>query len=87
MQTRSSAAFTGTGTGVRMAWVFVRYHAEDDDGGPGLWRLIDEGVDDGGGDDDKVRTEGEEGGEVDGCLLYTSPSPRDRTRSRMPSSA
>ena len=22
-----------------------------------------------------------------GCLLYTSPSPRDRTRSRMPSSA
>ena len=30
-------------------------------------------------------------GEVEGlfeiCLLYTSPSPRDRTRSRMPSSA
>ena len=24
---------------------------------------------------------------MDGCLLYTSPSPRDRTRSRMPSSA
>ena len=24
---------------------------------------------------------------VDYCLLYTSPSPRDRTRSRMPSSA
>ena len=24
---------------------------------------------------------------VEGCLLYTSPSPRDRTRSRMPSSA
>ena len=24
---------------------------------------------------------------VDDCLLYTSPSPRDRTRSRMPSSA
>ena len=24
---------------------------------------------------------------IDGCLLYTSPSPRDRTRSRMPSSA
>ena len=29
----------------------------------------------------------EEGRPVDGCLLYTSPSPRDRTRSRMPSSA
>ena len=25
--------------------------------------------------------------EDSGCLLYTSPSPRDRTRSRMPSSA
>ena len=24
---------------------------------------------------------------VAACLLYTSPSPRDRTRSRMPSSA
>ena len=26
-------------------------------------------------------------GAVNTCLLYTSPSPRDRTRSRMPSSA
>ena len=26
-------------------------------------------------------------GVFDRCLLYTSPSPRDRTRSRMPSSA
>ena len=25
--------------------------------------------------------------EQEACLLYTSPSPRDRTRSRMPSSA
>ena len=25
--------------------------------------------------------------EADACLLYTSPSPRDRTRSRMTSSA
>ena len=25
--------------------------------------------------------------EMEVCLLYTSPSPRDRTRSRMPSSA
>ena len=24
---------------------------------------------------------------LNNCLLYTSPSPRDRTRSRMPSSA
>ena len=27
------------------------------------------------------------GVQVSSCLLYTSPSPRDRTRSRMPSSA
>ena len=26
-------------------------------------------------------------GHIAACLLYTSPSPRDRTRSRMPSSA
>ena len=25
--------------------------------------------------------------DINACLLYTSPSPRDRTRSRMPSSA
>ena len=29
----------------------------------------------------------EQSDEGRGCLLYTSPSPRDRTRSRMPSSA
>ena len=34
------------------------------------------------------RPDGEEGPEQpSNCLLYTSPSPRDRTRSRMPSSA
>ena len=32
-------------------------------------------------------TSGTFGPSVNGCLLYTSPSPRDRTRSRMPSSA
>ena len=26
-------------------------------------------------------------GDINGCLLYTSPSPRDRQKSRMPSSA
>ena len=30
---------------------------------------------------------GHRGGLLQCCLLYTSPSPRDRTRSRMPSSA
>ena len=41
-----------------------------------------------------ARAKGETGKDVDhkkplrsGCLLYTSPSPRDRQKSRMPSSA
>ena len=45
-----------------------------------LTQLISVGKDFLGGgdsDDDTIRA----------CLLYTSPSPRDRTRSRMPSSA
>ena len=33
------------------------------------------------------RKEHFDGANVYACLLYTSPSPRDRTRSRMPSSA
>ena len=33
------------------------------------------------------RVDGMCGDQYLGCLLYTSPSPRDRTRSRMPSSA
>ena len=40
--------------------------------------------------DDVRCTHGSTSGRVDEeliCLLYTSPSPRDRTRSRMPSSA
>ena len=32
-------------------------------------------------------TDYSEGEKISSCLLYTSPSPRDRTRSRMPSSA
>ena len=35
----------------------------------------------------KILGQKEEGIEIKICLLYTSPSPRDRTRSRMPSSA
>ena len=37
----------------------------------------------------KLRVYGRHDNEQDikDCLLYTSPSPRDRTRSRMPSSA
>ena len=35
----------------------------------------------------KIKAVGICGSDVKICLLYTSPSPRDRTRSRMPSSA
>ena len=34
-----------------------------------------------------VRNALDDAGLTSACLLYTSPSPRDRTRSRMPSSA
>ena len=34
-----------------------------------------------------VETKSKYAWESHSCLLYTSPSPRDRTRSRMPSSA
>ena len=41
--------------------------------------------------EDLLRSERDEASSSDdessSCLLYTSPSPRDRTRSRMPSSA
>ena len=37
--------------------------------------------------DDNLHYEKFPDGTVKCCLLYTSPSPRDRTRSRMPSSA
>ena len=39
-------------------------------------------------DNERLRAHAETLRELsDSCLLYTSPSPRDRTRSRMPSSA
>ena len=37
--------------------------------------------------DGKLYTRSDKRGNIKSCLLYTSPSPRDRTRSRMPSSA
>ena len=35
----------------------------------------------------KLRLDKFQRSQYKGCLLYTSPSPRDRTRTRMPSSA
>ena len=37
--------------------------------------------------DDELNDDTSVSDNISGCLLYTSPSPRDRTRSRMPSSA
>ena len=37
--------------------------------------------------EDSIAVDGIWADSAKGCLLYTSPSPRDRTRSRMPSSA
>ena len=66
--------------------------AHDDGVGPGpapeeAHALQDVPVGDPGGGEDDLLPGGEVLGLVDACLLYTSPSPRDRTRSRMPSSA
>ena len=36
---------------------------------------------------EKISQGGDHGQGIVGCLLYTSPSPRDRQKSRMPSSA
>ena len=36
---------------------------------------------------DIIKEKAPAGAKYESCLLYTSPSPRDRTRSRMPSSA
>ena len=54
----------------------------DDGEGDGDGKEEDLLVGQGGG---KAEEEGVE--EVEGCLLYTSPSPRDLSTSRMPSSA
>ena len=59
--------------GMDCCFVFEDTVVIDDDGGEGLET---------GGDEDGASNEG-----ASTCLLYTSPSPRDRTRSRMPSSA
>ena len=51
--------------------------------------IVEESKDSGNSEEvvEEVRTSDEEVASPLTCLLYTSPSPRDRTRSRMPSSA
>ena len=45
-----------------------------------IWQTIADKV-------DQLAAAWENAEDVEHCLLYTSPSPRDRTRSRMPASA
>ena len=69
-------------------WVAALGHIWDSNPERGLYR-----TDDGGDTWELVNFVSDQAGFVDviihpeDCLLYTSPSPRDRTRSRMPSSA
>ena len=60
--------------------VYKRQHLQVD-GGPEVVDLGAEGVEVGDGEFILAKQD------VVACLLYTSPSPRDRTRPRMPSSA
>ena len=75
----------GEGAQTGRAAVFLRF------AGCNLWNGLEEGRASAicqFCDTDFVGTDGPGGGKFVGpCLLYTSPSPRDRTRSRMPSSA
>ena len=56
---------------------------------PGVFTHLDRQEQGAGGEIQLTDSLARQIGEVpfSGCLLYTSPSPRDRTRSRMPSSA
>ena len=66
-----------------MGGVWVDYHLETNV--PGLFCLGEANFSDHGAN--RLGASALMQGLADGCLLYTSPSPRDRTRSRMPSSA
>ena len=66
-----------------MGGLWVDYHLETNV--PGLFSLGEANFSDHGAN--RLGASALMQGLADGCLLYTSPSPRDRTRSRMPSSA
>ena len=86
----------GVGTGVSLAFCPDYVQVEGIDFSEPMLRQARQKLDDGGIGDNVVLSrmdahELEFGDETFDhsliCLLYTSPSPRDRTRSRMPSSA
>ena len=52
-----------------------------------FWQMPQGGLDDGENYFDAALRELEEETSIKSCLLYTSPSPRDLSTSRMPSSA
>ena len=51
------------------------------------YRYVDVGILENGFPDYRIQKYNEDTGRYKDCLLYTSPSPRDRQKSRMPSSA
>ena len=55
----------------KVGWDYLKEHFQN-----GVLFFVDEGL-----------TLEEVGAAISDCLLYTSPSPRDRQKSRMPSSA
>ena len=67
----------------RLLWIAVGVEMVN----PGVWRKcrIADWMKD--GEDVELVLTGVRIGYIDVCLLYTSPSPRDRQKSRMPSSA
>ena len=90
------ASFTGSKGAAKdeEAEAEAEAEAESDDGPESVAEFEDESDDGTEADDDEGEEESdsdEESPVLDNafefCLLYTSPSPRDRTRSRMPSSA
>ena len=64
--------------------IYGRYELELDNLPIGDYQVV---ADNPGGEFDSATYYKDSDGMNDGCLLYTSPSPRDRQKSRMPSSA
>ena len=72
---------------VAAIFVFYGYSVTDSSGGDGYVVSAEFDRVDGLTIGSDVRMSGIKIGTVTACLLYTSPSPRDRQKSRMPSSA
>ena len=72
-------------TEVLLVWLRHRYSVQER--GPPTWQRLVEAVDSPAGGNNHALAKTIASHHPIGCLLYTSPSPRDATLSRMPSSA